>query len=204
MIKIIVNLAEEDYDLNMFDCTRPDCLRLHKHMDSRIVKCIKKLRQKRNNIKAKRCHKIFSFAKFAFPFIIYISIESTPKRTHLNHKKIIKPRDNKEKSRNHSFNSKKCGDKNEQREVMLEVIKNAQQPINGCCEVIKNESTNEQTKKGASSFIHEKRSSYVNLLYHWNKILKLIPTWPSSHYRNNSKATSFRYHQKSFNYSEIV
>ena len=32
--------AEEDYDIDMLNGARPDCLRLHKHLDSWIVKCL--------------------------------------------------------------------------------------------------------------------------------------------------------------------
>jgi hypothetical protein len=75
--------AEEDHDLDMLDSTRPDRLRLHKHMDSWIVKRLKL--PKKNTKKSfvdqkqtqKNCQNTFSFVhphekhEFLLSYIIF-------------------------------------------------------------------------------------------------------------------------------------
>lgn len=80
-------IAEEDYDLDMLDSPRPDRLRLHKHMDSRIVKCIKNRRRGNKNATKK------SFRLQLFAFIHHFSFQL--RETHLNTKHSMKTRDNK-------------------------------------------------------------------------------------------------------------
>jgi hypothetical protein len=74
--------AEEDHDLDMLDSTRPDRLRLHKHMDSWIVKCLKapsKEKHTKKNFVDKKKNKLKAKQK-ELPLHIFLFVHHT-KRT---------------------------------------------------------------------------------------------------------------------------